>query len=247
MKGRRIAMWSGPRNISTAMMRAFENRSDCMVSDEPLYAHYLSETGIDHPGRDEIIADGETDWRRVVAALGGPIPDGKTLWYQKHMCHHLTASMTRNWIEALDNVLLIRDPAAVVISYRKARNEVSLDEIGLPQQAALFAQLADKLGRAPPVVDADEFLSAPQAQLHRLCTELQIPFVERMLSWPAGPRDSDGIWAPHWYAAVWRSTGFGSPKTRDPQAMASLDDNSRRVIDAAEPIYRSLHACRLRS
>src|SRR6478672_6518397 len=105
----RIAMWSGPRNISTAMMRAFENRGDCAVVDEPFYAHYLAQTGLDHPGRDEVIAAGETDWRHVVEALTGPWPDGPALQYQKHMAQHLVPDLPREWIASMPNVLLIRD------------------------------------------------------------------------------------------------------------------------------------------
>lgn len=242
----RIAMWSGPRNISTAMMRAFENRGDCVVSDEPLYAHFLQQTGADHPLRDDIIAAGECDWRVVVDHLTGPIPDGKTLWYQKHMCHHLLPAMGRDWIDQLHNVLLIRNPAAVVASYRRARGTVSLDEIGLPQQAELFRRLADQKGQPPLVIDADAFLAAPEAQLRALCANVGIDFSERMLSWPAGPRDSDGIWAPHWYQAVWRSTGFASPKSDDDDTTNAMDDEGRRVVDQAMPIYQQLLAQSLR-
>ena len=207
----RIAMWSGPRNISTAMMRAWENRGDCAVSDEPLYAHYLAATGADHPGRDEVIASGETDWRRVVADLLGPVPDDQPVWYQKHMTHHLLPGMDRDWIDSLTNILLIRDPAEVVASYLRARGTVSAEEIGLPQQSELFQRLCDRHGHAPPVIDAGEFLRDPEGHLRAVCALLGISFTARMLQWPAGPRASDGVWAPHWYHAVWRSTGFEAP------------------------------------
>jgi hypothetical protein len=141
---RRIAMWSGPRNISTAMMRAWENRGDCAVSDEPLYAHYLAATGIDHPGRDEVIAAGEADWRKVVTALIGPVPEGKPLWYQKHMSHHLLPGMAHDWIHALDNVFLIRDPDEVVASYVKKRASVTPADLGVPQELRLFEELAER-------------------------------------------------------------------------------------------------------
>ena len=238
----RIAMWSGPRNISTAMMRAWENRGDCAVSDEPLYAHYLAETGSDHPARDEVIADGETDWRKVTATLTGPIPDARPIWYQKHMTHHLLAGIDHGWIQALTNVFLIRNPDAVVGSYVKTRTTVTPEDIGVPQQLRLFDELADREGSAPTVIDADDFLRAPEAHLRALCARLGIPFTPRMLAWPPGPRASDGIWAPHWYAAVWRSTGFESA----PPRTTRLDDACARVADACRPSYERLRRHRLK-
>lgn len=242
----RIAMWSGPRNISTAMMRAWENRPDCAVVDEPLYAAYLAATGLDHPGRDEVIAAGDTDWRRVVAQLTGPLPAGKALWYQKHMTHHLLPGMDIDWVHQLTNVFLIRDPAAVVDSYLKSRATVTPDDIGLRQQEQLFDAVAQRLGEAPPVIDADDFLQAPQAYLEALCARLGITrsedVLERMLHWPAGPRASDGVWAPHWYAAVWRSTGFEPWHARTPQLAAQ----PRGVAEACRHAYDKLHARRIR-
>ena len=237
----RIAMWSGPRNISTAMMRAWENRGDCAVSDEPLYAAYLAATGLDHPGRDEVIADGETDPRKVVAALLGPVPGDRPLWYQKHMSHHVLPGLAHDWIHGLANVLLIRDPAEVVASYVKSRATVTPEDIGLPQQARLFDELADCSGTAPPVIDAADFLKAPEAHLRALCAWLGIDFTDRMLAWPAGPRDSDGIWAPHWYDAVWRSTGFEPYRAREPQ----LSGDAARVAEACQSAYERLRAHRL--
>ena len=238
----RIAMWSGPRNISTAMMRAWENRGDCAVSDEPLYAHYLAHTGLDHPGREEVIAAGDTDWRRVTAALTGPAPDAQPVWYQKHMTHHLLAHMDHDWIHALKNVFLIRDPAAVVNSYVKTRASVTPEDIGLPQQRRLFDEIADRTGSTPSVIDADDFLRASEAHLRKLCADLGIAFTERMLAWPPGPRASDGVWAPYWYAAVLKSTGFEAP----PERTIRLDGECARVADACRPIYESLRAYRLR-
>ncbi len=238
----RIAMWSGPRNISTAMMRAWENRGDCTVSDEPLYAHYLKATGADHPARDEVIAAGETDWRRVVDDLTGPIPDGQPIWYQKHMCHHLLPHMDREWIGSLTNVLLIRDPHEVVASYLRTRDTVTPEDIGLPQQQALFHWLRARNGVPPPVLDAGEFLQDPRAHLSALCALLGISFDERMLHWPPGPRASDGIWAPHWYHAVWQSTGFDQPHgRRQPLSPAAV-----RVVAECRDAYQDLHAHRMR-
>ncbi|MFT3816926.1 MAG: HAD family hydrolase [Rubrivivax sp.] len=232
----RIAAWSGPRNISTAMMRAWENRPDCSVVDEPLYAHYLQATGLDHPGRDEVIAAGETDPARVVAALLGPVPGGRAIGYQKHMSHHLLPGMDTGWVHSLSNVFLIRDPALVVASYVKSRAQVAPADIGLLQQADLFDAVARRLGRAPPVVDAERFLKAPADQLQRLCAALGVEFMPCMLSWPAGPRASDGVWAPHWYDAVWKSTGFEPWRDKRVALPAGL----QAVAEACRPAYQRL-------
>lgn len=238
----RIAMWSGPRNISTAMMRAWENRGDCAVSDEPLYAHYLAHTGSDHPAKDEVIAAGETDWRRVTEALSaGPAPGGAPVWYQKHMAHHLLPHIDHGWIARLRNVLLIRDPREVVASYLKSRATVTAEDVGLPQQAALHDELR-AAGDPPPVIDAGDFLRAPEAHLRALCDWLGIAFSTRMLHWPKGPRTSDGVWAPHWYAHVLDSTGFEPPVARE----IALAGEAAAVADACMPHYRRLHAARLR-
>ena len=237
----RIAMWSGPRNISTAMMRAWENREDCAVSDEPLYAAYLAATGLDHPGRDEVIASGETDWRKVTGALLGPAPGGKPVWYQKHMSHHLLPGMGSDWVLGLHNVFLIRDPIEVVASYLRSRATVTPDDIGLPQQGRLFDLLRERFGKTPMVIDAGDFLHAPEAHLRALCTRLDIAFTPRMLAWPTGPHDSDGVWAPHWYDAVWKSTGFEPWRPRDDV----LTGDALAVADACRPVYEQLHAFRM--
>ena len=237
----RVAMWSGPRNISTAMMRAWENREDCTVSDEPLYAHYLAHTGLDHPGREEVIADGDTDWRSVVQALLGAPAGDAPVWYQKHMTHHLLPHIDHGWIGGLRNILLIRDPREVVASYVKSRAHVEPDDIGLRQQVELYEELADA-GAAPPVIDSGDFLRAPEAHLRALCGWLGIGFSERMLRWPKGPRASDGIWAPHWYAHVWESSGF---EAASPHELA-LTGEAAAVAEACLPHYRRLHALRMR-
>jgi hypothetical protein len=239
----RLAMWSGPRNISTAMMRAWEHRGDCAVSDEPLYAAYLAATGLDHPGRDEVIAAGDTDLQRVAAALAeGPVPEGRALWYQKHMTHHLLPGMDLAWVQRLTNVFLIRDPAQVVESYLKSRATVTPQDIGLLQQADLFDAVAEHQGCAPPVIDADDFLRAPEAHLRALCAHLGIDFTPRMLQWPAGPRASDGVWGPHWYAAVWASTGFEPWRPRQPR----LEGPGLAASEACRAAYERLHAQRWR-
>ena len=238
MPALRIAAWSGPRNISTAMMRAWENRGDCSVVDEPLYAHYLQATGLDHPARDAVIAAGDTDWRRVAAWLRGPVPEGRAIWYQKHMSHHLLAGMDTAWVHGLTNLFLIRDPALVVASYVKSRARVEPADIGLLQQVQLFDELAQVLGELPPVIDAERFLQAPEAQGRAVCQALGVPFSERMLSWPAGPRTSDGVWAPHWYDAVWKSTGFEPWRDKRVPLPADL----AAVAAACRPAYERLLA-----
>lgn len=238
----RVAMWSGPRNISTAMMRAWENRGDCAVSDEPLYAAYLAETGLDHPGREDVIAAGDCDGQRVARALLGPIPGGLPLWYQKHMSHHLLPGADREWVHALHNIFLIRDPAEVVASYLKSRATVVPRDIGLLQQGELFDQLAERSGEAPMVIDATDFLQSPAAYLGEICRRLGIGFSERMLGWPAGPRDSDGVWAPHWYASVWNSTGFEPWRARE----TALGEEVLWVAEACRPVYERLYGYRLR-
>lgn len=238
----RLAMWSGPRNISTAMMRSWENRGDCAVVDEPLYAAYLAATGLDHPGRDDVIAAGDTHAARVAERLVGPVPGAQPIWYQKHMTHHLLPGQDTAWVRQLTNVFLIRDPADVVASYLKSRATVTPDDIGLPQQGRLFDELADATGQAPPVIDADDFLKAPEAHLRALCAHLGIDFTPRMLQWPAGRRDSDGVWAPHWYEAVWKSTGFEPWRERRTHLQGQPFD----VATQCRGEYERLRAHRLR-
>ena len=234
----RIAMWSGPRNISTAMMRAWENRRDCEVVDEPLYAHYLDQTKSPHPGFDDVLAAQSTDWRTVTEALRGEPPGRAPVWYQKHMTHHMLPDVGRRWLADVVNVFLIRDPVAVVASYVKRRGEATLEDIGFPQQAALFDYVTDELGCPPLVVDSADVLAAPEETLRRLCAAVGVPFTDRMLGWPAGRRDSDGVWAEHWYAAVEASTGFG-PGSPAPE---SLPPALQAVADAARPHYEKLKA-----
>jgi len=233
----RIAMWSGPRNISTAMMRSFENRPDCAVVDEPFYAAYLAETGIDHPMRDEVMAAQPRDWRVVAGSLTGAAPDGAPIFYQKHMTHHMIPGFGLDWSAACLNVFLIRDPARVLASYVQKRADVLLEDIGVVRQRELFEREADRLGRAPVVVDGADVLADPRGTLTALCAALHIPFRAEMLAWPAGRRESDGVWAPAWYQAVEASTGFAAPETREPPA---LNDHLRRLADAAGPHYEAL-------
>ena len=232
--GVRLAVWSGPRNISTALMRSWENRPDCRVVDEPLYAYYLAETGLNHPGREEVIAAGETSWPEVVAELTAPT-DG--IYYQKHMTHHLIPQLPRDWIGALTNVLLIRDPAEVVASYVRSRADVVAEDIGLVQQSELY----DLLGGEPPVIDAADFLRDPEGYLRWLCSYIDVEFTAAMLRWPPGPRDSDGVWAPYWYDAVLASTGFEPYRPR----VVELHGAALEAAEWSRPDYERLHAVRV--
>jgi hypothetical protein len=239
----RIAMWSGPRNISTAMMRAFGNRLDCAVSDEPFYAAYLVATGLEHPMREQVIASQPTNWRQVVAELTGPPPEGKPIWYQKHMTQHMLAGFGRDWIDGFANAFLIRAPESVLASYAQKRSDFTVEEIGLPAQLALFERATDRLGAPPPVIEGNDVLTDPRGALNALCKALGAPFDEAMLAWPAGRRRSDGVWAPAWYEAVERSTGFGLPQ---PEArFEDLPDGIKSIAEAARPLYDRLARFRL--
>jgi Sulfotransferase domain len=231
----RVAMWSGPRNISTALLRSFGQRPDTVVVDEPLYAHYLAVTGIDHPGRAAVIASQPTRWEAVAEALTGPLPDGFGVFYQKHMAHHLLPEVGRAWVGCLRNAFLIRDPRAVVASYAKVRGAPTLADLGYAQQVELFRAFGG------PVVDAADLLRDPAGVLDRLCTALGIAFDRVMLSWPPGRRSTDGVWAEHWYAAVEASTGFAPYDPRPVEVPAHL----RTLVDEARPYYDELAAHRL--
>ena len=234
----KIAMWSGPRNLSTAMMYAFAARGDCAVWDEPFYAAYLRATGLDHPMKDAVIVAGEADPVRVGAACLAEIPQKQSLFYQKHMTLHMIPEFDRGFMRGLTNVFLIRHPARVVASYSKKRESPTLADIGFVQQAELFDQVADWLGHAPLVIDSADIRVDPPKALGRLCAALGIPFTEKMLRWPAGPKPFDGIWAPHWYNAVHVSTGFDAPEGPLPQLPAAY----QRLADEAIVHYERLRA-----
>ncbi len=235
-------MWSGPRNISTAMLRSWGNRPDTVVCDEPLYAHYLRVTGIDHPGREEIIAHHEDDWRKVVDWLTGPLPDGKSIFYQKHMAHHLLPQIDRAWVHDVTNAFLIRDPVEMITSLIKVVPNPTIEETGLPQQVEIFEMVRQATGVTPPVLDSKDVLGNPRKLLGALCDSVGIPFDDAMLAWPPGTRDTDGIWAKHWYAAVEKSTGFKpyTPKNEP------VPDHLQRLAEACQEHYDTLYAHRLR-
>ena len=230
-------MWSGPRNLSTALMRSFGNRADCTPVDEPLYAAYLHATGLDHPGREEVIASQSTDWTTLAREIAeGPVPT--PVQYQKHMTHHLLTEMPREPLKHLTHAFLVRDPERVLTSYAKVREEPTLADLGLPQQVEVFERYGG------PVVDAADVLADPRTTLTALCAALGIEFDDAMLAWPAGPRDTDGVWAPHWYAGVEASTGFAteSPGSHDP-----LPTRLEPLLDQCRPYYEALAPYRIRT
>lgn len=239
---RRIAMWSGPRNVSTAMMRAWGNRTDTIVCDEPLYAHYLLATGIDHPGRDEVIAAQETDWKKVVERLTGPPPRGQAIFYQKHMAHHLLDVIDRGWLSALTHCFLIRDPREMLLSLIGKLPDAAVADTGLPQQVELVDFVQKLTGRTPPIVDARDVLESPREMLTLLCEACGVAFDEAMLSWPAGSRATDGVWAKYWYAAAEQSTGFAPYRPRHEPLPSRYD----ALLGQCREYYDRLYAMRLR-
>ena len=238
----RIAMWSGPRNISTAMMRSWGNRPDTFVCDEPFYAHYLGATGRDHPGAGEVIANGQADWREVVSALTGDVPLGKRIFYQKQMTHHLLPEIDRAWLRAVTNGFLIRDPREVIVSYIKKNNDPALEDIGFLQQAEIFDWVRADTGEIPAVIDARDVLENPRRILELLCGAVGVEFSEPMLSWPPGLRETDGIWAKHWYGEVATSTTFREPSAREP---VPVPERLREVYERSRECYARLYQHRL--
>jgi hypothetical protein len=231
----RVAMWSGPRNVSTALMRSFGSRADTLVVDEPLYAYYLDATGLDHPGRADVLASQPHRWQDVAGDLTGPLPPGVAVYYQKHMAHHLLPEVGREWLAGLAHAYLIRDPAHVVASYAKVRGAPTLADLGYAQQVELFRT------RGGPVVDAADLLRDPAGVLERLCAALGVGYDPAMLSWAPGRRETDGVWAPHWYAGVEASTTFG-PYT---PPSGPVPERLMPLVEQARPYYDELHAHRV--
>ncbi len=238
----RIAMWSGPRNISTAMMRSWGNRDDTFVCDEPLYGHYLDVTNLDHPGAKEVIAHHECDPAKFIAWLTGPIPEGKSIFYQKHMAHHLLPDIDRSWLSDVTNCFLIRDPREMLTSLVKITPTPGIEDTGLPQQVEVFDRVRQHTGRIPPVLDSKDVLEDPQRLLTLLCAELGIEFREHMLTWPAGRRETDGVWARHWYQAVEASTCFNRYKPKLDPVPEGMEDLHAQCVE----YYDRLYAHRLR-
>ncbi len=237
----RIAMWSGPRNLSTAMMRSFGSRADTFVSDEPFYGCFLQDTGADHPMREDVIAAMDTDWRSVLASLSGDPPDGSPVWYQKHMWHHMTGPIGYSDFAGFTHAFLIREPERMIASYLRQREAAAFEDFGLERQAEFFEREGDRLGAAPPVIDANDVLTNPERLLEKLCEALGIAWDVAMLRWEPGRRATDGPWAPHWYAAVEASTGFAAPEDK----VVELPPDARRLADRCWPYYERLAAHRL--
>ena len=230
----RLAVWSGPRNISTALMRSFGSRADCMVVDEPLYAHYLQSTGLEHPMREEILRRHECDWEKVVADLTGPLEPGKRVFYQKHMAHHLLPHIDRGWLDALTHVFLIRDPRQMLTSLCRVLPEPRIEDTGLPQEVELFEREYARSGVLPPVIDSRDLLLDPPGILAALCARIGITYDPCMLSWESGPRETDGCWGPIWYKNVYASSGFGPYREKSetpPTHLLDLEAQARALYD----------------
>jgi hypothetical protein len=224
------------------MMRSWGNRPDTYVCDEPLYSHYLLHVKIEHPGADEVIAHHEADWEKVVAWLTGEVPEGKAIFYQKHMAHHLLPNIDRGWLDQLTHCFLIREPGEMLTSLIKVLPEPALADTGLPQQLEIFRSVGGKTGSVPPVVDTKDILDNPRQMLQLLCQAVNVEFMESMLSWPPGRRSTDGIWAKHWYAAVEKSTSFQPYVPKEEPVPTRL----RPLYEKCVELYEALYEHRLR-
>ena len=234
----RIAMWSGPRNLSTALMYSFAARGDCAIWDEPYYAAYLSATGLNHPMHEEIVAAGQVDPSKVSARCIGPIPEGQKLFYQKHMAQHMIDRFDRSWLANMTNVFLIRHPARVIASYDAKRQYPSLDDLGYRQQAELFDQVSQIEGRAPAVIDSSDIRCDPEAALRKLCIRIELRFKAGMLRWPRGGHPDDGPWAAHWYKSAWDSDRFSKPEPSLPTVPEHLVEICEQALDFYNRIAR---------
>jgi hypothetical protein len=232
-------------------MRSFGSRSDTLDSDEPFYGCFLKDTGADHPMREEVIAAMDTDWRSVMESLRGPIPEGQSLdrgtvpniWYQKHMWHHMVGPVGYEDFGGFTHAFLIREPERMIASYLRKRESAAFEDFGLERQAEFFEREADRLGHAPPVIDANDVLSDPEGALSKLCEALGFPWNPAMLRWAPGRRETDGPWAPHWYGAVEKSTGFAAPET----GPVDLPQEALRLAERCRPYYERLAAHRVRA
>lgn len=222
-------------------MRSWGNRPDTVVVDEPFYALFLKRTGAPHPGAEEVISHCEIDEKKIIDGLVAPLPRGKTIFYQKQMTHHLLPGMSRSWLDQVTNCFLIRDPADVITSYIRKREKPTLQDLSFAQQADLFNDVRRRSGKIPPVIDAADVLGNPRLTLGRLCDAVAVKFDDEMLSWPAGFRDTDGIWAKHWYNEVVKSTGFQPYKPKTDLVPAELRD----LHDECRKCYNELYQYRL--
>jgi hypothetical protein len=238
----KIAMWSGPRNISTAIMRSFGNRSDTFISDEPLYGYYLKNNKIIHPMKNEIIQKMETDFFKIKNYLIGTIPNEKSIWYQKHMAHHLSITDDLCWINSLINILLIRNPKDVILSYVKKNELNDIIQLGLPQQQKIF-QFVSNNNIKCLIIDADDLLKNPKKILLKLCNEIQIIFDEKMLNWETGSKNYDGIWGKYWYDNANNSTEF-KLKIYD-NAKKNIPKSYFKIYEKSMGYYKNLKKYRI--
>ena len=236
----KIAMWSGPRNLSTAMMYSFAARADCAVVDEPFYAAYLDRTGIDHPMRAETMASQSLDVDSIAAGLIGTNPAQKRHYYQKHMTQHMVQGIPRDWMAGVTNVFLIRHPARVVASFAKKYPDVTEADIGFVQQLEIYDHILS-LGQQPVVIDSNDIRENPEVALKKLCQSIGIEWDASMLSWKKGGHSADGVWAAHWYDAVHNSDGFSSAEGPLPKLKGRLAD----LVESVLPAYQKLAARKL--
>ena len=235
----RIAMWCVPRTVSTALMRSFANRDDCTCVDEPLYAHYLAHTGRRHPLQDEVLAAQHSDWRQVVdEVLLGPC--ATPVHFAKHMCHHM-AGVDPGFAAQCLNAFLIRDPHEMLASFVNDLDTIEFADTGYGQQAELYRRMRADSDRAPVVIDSKDLLQDPEGMLRAFCGHAGIDFQPAMLSWEAGRHPSFGVWAPHWYRNVERSTGFAPWRPKS----APFPEVMRPHLERALPLFEELHAQRL--
>ncbi len=233
----RLAMWSGPRNLSTALMYSFGNRADFHVVDEPFYGPYLRLTGLEHPMGDAIKQSRPESAEEVAQSLLGPIPGGKPHVYHKHMVQHMIDGIPRGFMADCVNVFLIRHPARVVASFTKGWEAATAEDMGFRQQAELYDEMR-AAGQSPVVIDSADIRRDPEVMLRRLCAAIGLSFDPAMLAWPAGGHAQDGVWAAHWYGSVHRSTGFAGAEGPLPE----LSGEAAQVVDEALPLYERLRA-----
>ena len=226
-----IAVWSGPRNISTALMYSFASRKDVYAIDEPFYAHYLAQTGLLHPMRDDILASQSQDSAAIIEDICAQRTDGRHI-YHKHMTHHMLPSIPLDWLSRVKNVFLIRHPSQVIASFAKKHQNPKLSDLGYERQVELFDHILAS-GTTPIVIDGHDLQSDPEPVLKRLCSALELAFSNDMLTWASGGKSCDGIWAKHWYGSVHASTGFRAPS----QASVALSPELQALEAQAMPFY----------